>query len=109
MPGHSKWSQIKRQEGVTDRRGLAIQAGRQMIARGERPLYRAKWRWEGPAVDVEVWELPGIHLFVPSRAEVAAGARALIARELDVPADSFDVAVEPTATGSPDKATESTG
>jgi hypothetical protein len=94
VPGHSKWSEIKRQTGVTDHRGLAIQAGRKMIGRGERPVYRAKWRWDGTAVDVEVWELPGIHLFVPSRAEVAPGARALIAKELDVPADAFDVAVE---------------
>lgn len=94
MPGHSKWSEVKRQKGVTKNRELAIQAGRRMIARGERPLYHATWRWDGAAVDVEVWEVPGIHLFVPSRAEVAPGARTLIAKELDVPAHSFDVAVE---------------
>lgn len=81
-------------KGVTDRRELAVQAGRQMIARGERPLYRANWRWDGTAMDVEVWELPGIHLYVPSRAEVASGARALIARHLGVLADTFDVTVE---------------
>lgn len=82
-------------KGLTYRRELAVLAGRQMIARGERPLYRATWRWDGTAVDVEVRELPGVHIYVSGQADVAPGARVLIARQLDVPADSFDVAVEP--------------
>jgi len=75
---------------------------RARIARGERPAYHATWSTsvDGSA-DVTVVELPLIHLFVPDAAGVAAGARLIIARALDVDPDAFDVAVIEPVRGSP--------
>lgn len=70
-----------------------ISEDRRSIAIGERPIYHATWATslDGGAVDVEIQELPIIHLFVPDESGVLAGARALIARTLGVDPSSFDV------------------
>lgn len=77
------------------RLGLAIEADRTRIAKGERPTYHAVWaRATDGSVDVTVRELPLIHQFVPDEASVLDGARFLIARTLDVEPDRFEVAPE---------------
>jgi hypothetical protein len=72
---------------------MAIEAGRRMIARGERPCYHVLTATTPEAVEVTILEIPLIHVFVPERRRAWDGARGLLARELDVPADSFDVSV----------------
>ena len=70
----------------------AIEADRQRIAHGERPIYQVLWAVGPDAVDVTIRELPIIHLFVPDQRAVLDGARLLIARTLAVDPQSFDVA-----------------
>ena len=70
----------------------AIERDRARIAGGEHPTYHALWETaRDGSIDVTVRELPLIHQFVPDEASVLDGARFLIARTLDVDADSFDV------------------
>jgi hypothetical protein len=95
MAGHSKWSEIKRQKGLTERRDLARQASRRMIARGERPLYRPRPQSDGDFIFIRIPELD-IATQARSRGEVAAMARDCIATWLDVPLDSFDLEIEST-------------
>lgn len=82
---------------MTDEQRLrvAIQAGQRLISRGERPGYHARWRLGavGTEIEIEVLELPGVSAFVESRDDVAGAARKVIARELDMPEDAFDVEV----------------
>lgn len=66
-------------------------AGRRMISRGERPLYRVEVIRATPDVGIRVVELPWLVGTAPSRRDVTAAARTLIARWLDVPADAFGV------------------
>jgi hypothetical protein len=69
------------------KRAAALQAGRRMIARRERPGYRLRAAADGS------WTLdglPGIAVEA-SRRDARDVARAAIAALLDVPADSFDL------------------
>jgi hypothetical protein len=93
MAGHSKWSDIKRRKGLTERRQLALQASRRMIARGERPLYRPLTEEDGDFIFIRIPELE-IVTQARNRSDVAAMARDCIATWLDVPPDSFDLEVE---------------
>lgn len=70
MAGHSKWSEIKRQKGLTERRDLARQASRRMIARGERPLYRPRLESDGDFILIRIPELD-----IVSQARHPAGGR----------------------------------
>lgn len=70
------------------RRQSAIQAGRRMIARGERPRYRLL-----PAQD-GLWRvdaLPWLSVTAAGRLEALGEARVRIAGWLDVAPDTFDV------------------
>lgn len=79
----------------------AIDADRDRIARGERPVYHAAWSTAADgSIDVTIRELPLIHQFVPDEAGVLDGARFLIARHLEADPGSFDVA--PSA-GAPER------
>jgi hypothetical protein len=76
--------------GVSEerKRAAALQAGRQMIARGERPMYRLRaedGRW---AVDA----LPWVTVTAAGRQEALDAARAAIGRWLEVAPDAFDLA-----------------
>jgi hypothetical protein len=93
MAGHSKWSEIKRQKGLTERRDLARRASRRMVAHGERPLYRATLEPHGDFILIRIPELE-IVTQARHRREVAVMARDLVATWLDVPSDAFDVEVE---------------
>lgn len=93
MAGHSKWSEIKRQKGLTERRDQARQASREMIARGERPLYRPRLEPDDDFILISIPELD-IVTEARHRGEVVAMARDLIALWLDVPADTFDIEAE---------------
>jgi hypothetical protein len=67
------------------KRAAALQAGRQMIARGQRPPYRVRaqdGRW---TVDAMAW----LSVAATSRPEALDAARAAIAAWLDVSADTF--------------------
>ena len=69
------------------KRAAALQASRQMIARGERPMYRLRaqdGRW---AVDA----LPWVTVSAIGRREALDVARAGIAAWLEVAPDAFDV------------------
>jgi hypothetical protein len=71
------------------KRVAALQAGRQMIARGQRPLYRLRaqdGRW---TVDGMSW----LTVTAASRTEAVNVARAAIAEWLDVPRQSFDIEI----------------
>jgi hypothetical protein len=75
------------------RQQAAIEADRARIAGGARPTYHVRWATAlDGSIDVTVAELPLIHQFVPSAADVLDGARFLIARTLDVDAAAFEVA-----------------
>jgi len=93
MAGHSKWSEIKRQKGLTERRDLTRQASRRIVGRGERPLFRA---WLEPDGDFILIRVPELEIVTQARhrREVAAMARDLIATWLGVPSDAFDVEIE---------------
>jgi hypothetical protein len=70
-----------------------VAGDRRLIAAGRRPVYHVTTTYDGSAVDVRVRELPIIHLFVPETEDVLEAARGLIARTLDVPPATFDVAI----------------
>lgn len=78
-----------------ERLRVAVEADRNRIAAGDRPMYNVLW---APAsdgsIDVTVRELPLIHQFVPDEAGILDGARFLIARVLAVDAAAFDVRVD---------------
>jgi hypothetical protein len=90
MAGHSKWNDIKRKKGMTERRELARQAGGRMVARGERPLYRPTLEPDGNFILIRISELE-IVTQARHRREAGAMARDCIATWLDVPADVFDI------------------
>ena len=92
MAGHSKWSEIKRRKGLTESRDRARGAGRDAIARGERPAYRPQIEPDGDRLLVRVPEL-GIATQARQHSEVAAMARDCIATWLDVDANAFDVEI----------------
>ncbi len=73
------------------KREAAIQASTRMIARGERPLYRVRTALDGSYAIVGS---PWLPVPVVGRRESLAAVRVVIAAELDVPADAFDVAME---------------
>jgi len=73
------------------KRAAAIQASRRMIARGERPLYRVR---TAPDRSYAIVGSPWLPVPAVGRREVLAAVRAVIAAELAVPADGFDVAME---------------
>jgi hypothetical protein len=70
----------------------AIERDRRRIEQGERPGYTVR---SAPStfggIDVTIEELPLVHLFVPDEAGIREGARALIARTLQVDPARFDV------------------
>jgi hypothetical protein len=90
MPGHSKWSEIKRQKGLTKTRDLARQASLRMIARGERPTYRPQIEPDGDLFFVRIPELDNRYAGTGSRRtlrygpglhrNVARGRRPLVRR-----------------------------
>jgi hypothetical protein len=76
--------------GVSDATKLAsaLQAGRRMIARGERPGYRLTAAQDGSwTVDA----LPWLSVAATGRWEALDEARGVIATWLDVPPESFDL------------------
>ena len=79
MAGHPKWSEIKRQKGLTKTRHRARQASLRMIARGERPLDRSRVEADGDLLLVTIPELE-ITTQARLRSEVATMARDCIAR-----------------------------
>ena len=93
MAGHSKWSEIKRQKGLTERRDLARKASRRIVGRGERPLFRPRLEPDGDFILIRIPELEIVTQARHPR-EVAVMARDLIATWLDVPSDAFDVELE---------------
>ena len=74
-----------------ERAEIARTAGRRMIARGERPLYRIEVVQATPGVRFRVVELPWLVGPAASTREVSAAGRARIAGWLDVSSDAFDV------------------
>jgi len=75
-----------------------MEDARRRFLRGERPLFHATWN---PLADVgvelyevRIRELPGLSMFVNRRSDVPSAARRLIAPDLRIPADAFDVVVE---------------
>lgn len=70
------------------KRDAALQAGRRMVARGERPMYRLQaaqgGRW---TVDA----LPWVSVVATGRRAALDAARAAIAEWLDVPPEAFHV------------------
>jgi hypothetical protein len=70
---------------------MARTAGRRMVARGERPLYRIEVIQATPDVRVRVVELPWLVGVAASTRDVSAAGRALIAGWLDVSPEAFDV------------------
>lgn len=71
------------------RRGdAALQAGRRLIARGERPLYRLRAAQDG---DWTVGGYPWLSVAATGCREALTEARAVIAEWLEVPPEAFDV------------------
>ena len=75
------------------RRAAALRASRQMIARGERPLYRLQVQHGYWTVDGMSW----LAVIAAGRREALDSARSAIAAWLDAPAEGFDVEVVPKA------------
>lgn len=90
MAGHSKWSEIKRQKGLTETRDRARQASRRMIASGERPVFRPQVEPDGDILFIRIPELD-IATQGPNPTEVADMARDCVATWLGVDAESFDI------------------
>jgi len=76
----------------SSRRAVAEEWLARMVL-GERPMFRVRWHWDGTAVEIAMDDLPGVHAFAPTRADVERAAHHRIAAELHVPADAFDVSV----------------
>jgi hypothetical protein len=93
MAGHSKWSEIKRRKGLTERRDEALQANRGMIARGARPLFKARLEPDGEFILIRIPQLE-IVTQARHRAEIVAMARDCIAIWLDVRPDAFDLEID---------------
>ena len=66
----------------------ALQVGRQMVARGERPLYHVRPCPDGRWI---VHEAPWLTVHATSRSEALNGARSVIVAWLEVDPDTFDV------------------
>jgi hypothetical protein len=93
MAGHSKWSEIKRQRGLIERREHALRASREMIARGERPFYKPRLEPDGDFILIRIPQLE-IVTQARHRAEIVAMARDCIAIWLDVRPDAFDLEID---------------
>jgi hypothetical protein len=87
---------VTRHRAADPRRQLAsaVHAARQMIARGDRPMYTIRATADGPFLFLEVLELPGVFSQASDRQEIDRMARDRIALELNVDPDAFDVRVE---------------
>jgi hypothetical protein len=72
---------------------------RAAIAGGERPSFQVKWQWDGTCAEIEILDIPGLWTVSPGAPSVALTARKRIARELDVPETSFDLAIIGTSPG----------
>lgn len=72
------------------RAAQALQAGRRMIARGERPLYRLAIATDGR---LAVENAPWLPLVATHRRDALAEARAAIADWLDVAPDAFELEI----------------
>jgi hypothetical protein len=75
--------------GVSEatKEAAALQAGRRMIARGDRPVYRVRSKDGGWSVDA----LPWLSVTAASRRDALDAGRAAIAEWLEVPPDAFDL------------------
>lgn len=73
-----------------------VAEARRKITHGERPVFHVTWATspDGSATDLQIRELPIVHLFVPDESGVLPGARALVARTLDVDPSAFDIEPE---------------
>lgn len=100
--GHTKWSEIKRRKGVDEaavaegmaklrRAEAAWKASNQMVARGERPMYRVRAAGDGPEIRIQVVELPWLEATATRRSEVLRVGRAIVAEWLEVGEADFDV------------------
>jgi hypothetical protein len=69
-------------------------AGRRMVARGERPMYRLELAHGGPNVEFRVVELPWLAGTATARRDVVATARGLVAAWLGCHPDAFDLATD---------------
>ncbi len=68
-------------------------AGRKMIARGERPMYRVEVIRTTPDVGLRIIELPWLTGSAASVRDVPGAARSVVAAWLDVHPEAFDLAV----------------
>jgi len=93
MPGHSKWSEIKRRKGLTETRDQARRASLRMIANGERPTYRPQIQPDGDFFLIRIPELD-IATQARHRGEVSSMARDCIATWLGVDGQAFDIELD---------------
>jgi len=93
MAGHSKWSEIKCQKGLTEGRDRARQASLRAIAGGERPVYRPRVEPDG---DLLLVRIPELDIATQARqpGDVAGMACDCIATWLGVELGTFDVVIE---------------
>jgi hypothetical protein len=78
---------MARRVAEEQKRASALQAGRQMVSRGQRPMYRLRAEDERWTVDAMAW----LTVTATSRHEALDAARAAIAEWLEVPPQSFDL------------------
>jgi hypothetical protein len=64
-----------------------------MIARGDRPLYRAEIIRSTPDIGLRIVELPWLTATAASTRDVSDAARTVVARWLETHPDDFDIAV----------------
>ena len=80
------------QAATTLRRAEAARtAGRRMIARGERPMYRVEVVRTSPDVAFLIVELPWLRGSVASMRDLTDAARTLVGGWLEARPDAFDV------------------
>jgi hypothetical protein len=91
MAGFVERADIARQQ--------AIRRARRAIVRGDRPVYHAKWEWDGNGAEIEILELPGLWTIAPTAHDVDRTARHRIALELGVEEAGFDLVVIGSHTG----------
>jgi hypothetical protein len=101
-----KWSEVKWARSVGDDSDAAMRqandawaAGKRMIARGERPMYRVDVVAKDEGFQLTVVELPWLTSTVTGRREVLPMARDRIADWLRADADAFDVELASSARG----------
>jgi hypothetical protein len=88
-PGHAP--SFAEAQAVARRAEVARSAGRRMVARGERPLYRYELLRTMPEVELRIVELPWLTTRAPSMRGVTAAAARLVSDWLGVDPDRLDV------------------